>query len=65
MRQLLELSGTAGTSFSKMASCWLGVRHLSPGAYMAWLEAGALEVETSPSPPLLGRVKDKLRQPKL
>lgn len=32
---------------------------------MAELEAGAPEVEMSPSPRLLGRVKDKLRQRKL
>lgn len=49
----------------KLASCWLGAQHLSPEADVVQLEAGAPEVEMSPSPPLLGRVKDKLRQPKL
>lgn len=44
---------------AELASCWLGAQHLSSGADAPQLEAGTPEVERSPSPPLLGRVKDK------
>lgn len=58
-----EQVGLAGSSAPKetaeLASCWLGAQHLSPGADAPQLEAGTPEVERSPPPPLLGRVKDK------
>lgn len=53
-----ELAGLVGRQ-AELAPCWLGAQHLSPGADAPQLEAGTPEVERSPSPPLLGRVKDK------